>query len=208
MTTAPTAPRVLSRSDAFAFSFFMLVGVAFAVWASIRGVISIITALPNRDVAVLIPFDATPAAAPIGPGGGEVGIQVESAVVTVPSLPVASLVALVIADVLLIAVIVTVVALLLVLSFGILRGRIFSRRHAALVVAAGTSVLVGVIGVPFFQNMVANGALARISDYGFDRGYTAMIDLPVLFGAAFLAALAGTVFAVGERLQRDTEGLV
>jgi hypothetical protein len=30
----------------------------------------------------------------------------------------------------------------------------------------------------------------------------------VLFGAAFVAALAGTVFSVGDRLQRDTEGLV
>jgi hypothetical protein len=103
---------------------------------------------------------------------------------------------------------VTVVALLLTLTIGILRGQIFSRRNTAIVTTAGTVTLVGLAGVPFFQNMVANGALARISDYTYDRGPVQVIDLPVLLGAAFVAAVAGTVFSVGDRLQRDTEGLV
>ncbi|MFW1123211.1 hypothetical protein ACEV8Z_24580, partial [Vibrio parahaemolyticus] len=68
---------------------------------------------------------------------------------------IASLWALVIAEALLAAVVVTVVVLLLLLVADILRGRIFSRRNTTLVSAAGIVALVGLAGVPFFQNMVA-----------------------------------------------------
>lgn len=129
-------------------------------------------------------------------------------VLIAPELPVASLWALVIAEALFAVVVVTVVTLLLILVAGIIRGRIFSGRHTVLVVCAGVVSLAGLAGVPFFHNMVANGALARISDYTYERGSVQMVDLPLLFGAAFLVALASTVFTVGDRLQRDTEGLV
>ena len=51
-------------------------------------------------------------------------------------------------------------------------------------------------------------AIAWLSERTFDRGAIQLIDVPSLFGIAFVAGLAGTVFAVGDRLQRDTEGLV
>ena len=103
---------------------------------------------------------------------------------------------------------VAAVVLLLVLCVGILRGDIFSRRHTVIVTAVGVITLVGAFGVPFFHNMVANGALAWLSDRTYDRGLTQQIDLPVLIAIGFVAGLSSTVFAVGDRLQRDTEGLV
>lgn len=203
----PTS-RILSRGDTAGFLFFVVLGVGLAVWAVVHSVIRIVEVLPNRDVRVSAPFLDTVAQAPLGPGGAAVPVELGIGTIVAPELPIASLGALVIAEVLFAAVVVAVVVLLLLLVADILRGRIFSRRNTSLVSAAGFVTLVGLAGVPFFQNMVANGALARMSDYTYDRGLVQVIDLPVLFGAAFVAALAGTVFTVGDRLQRDTEGLV
>ena len=55
--------------------------------------------------------------------------------------------------------------------------------------------------------MAANGAFAVLSERTFDNVILS-VDPFALILAAFVAALLGTVFAVGERLQRDTEGLV
>ena len=207
MTSPRPTTRILSRGDTAGFLFFVVLGVGLAVWAVVHSAIRIVEALPNRDVRLLAVLD-TVAQAPLGPDGAPVPVELGTGVIVAPELPIASLWALVIAEVLLAAVVVTVVVLLLLLTADILRGHIFSRRNTLLVSAAGTVTLVGLAGVPFFQNMVANGALARMSDYTYDRGLVQIIDLPVLFGAAFIAALAGTVFTVGDRLQRDTEGLV
>lgn len=203
----PTS-RSLSRGDSVSLLLFLAVGVGLAVWAVVHSVVTIAEALPNRDVRVAMPFVDTVAQAPLGPDGAPVPVELGSGAIIAPELPLASLWALVIAEVLFAAVVTTVVALLLVLTIGILRGQIFSRRNTAIVTVVGTVTLVGLAGVPFFQNMVANGALARISEYGYDRGPVQTIDLPILLGAAFVAAVAGTVFSVGDRLQRDTEGLV
>jgi len=208
MTSPRPASRVLSRGDTASFWFFVVAGVAIAIWAVVRSIANIAAAVPNRDVRVAAPFLDTVAQAPLGRDGAPVPVELTGGVITAPSLPPASLGALFIAEGLFAAVVVTVVALLLLLTSDILRGRIFSRRNTGLVSAAGVVTLVGVAGVPFFQNMVANGAIAYLSDRTFDRGAVQLIDVPSLIGIAFVAGLAGTVFAVGDRLQRDTEGLV
>ncbi|BAJ74027.1 FOG: GGDEF domain [Microbacterium testaceum StLB037] len=203
----PTS-RVLSRGDTASFWFFVVAGVAIAIWAVVRSIANIVAAVPNQNVRVAAPFLDTVVQAPLGPDGAPVPVELTGGVITAPSLPPASLGALFIAEGLFAAVVVTVVALLLLLTADILRGRIFSRRNTGLVSAAGIVTLVGVAGVPFFQNMIANGAIAWLSDRTYDRGDVQLIDLPSLIGVAFVAGLAGTVFAVGDRLQRDTDGLV
>ncbi|MDU0325884.1 hypothetical protein RWH43_03840 [Microbacterium sp. KSW2-21] len=205
---SPRPPRVLSRSDAASLWFFVVAGAAIAVWAVVRSIANIIAAAPNQNVRVAVPFLDSSAQAPLGPDGAPVAIELTGGVVTAPSLPPASLWSLFIAEGLFAAVVITVVILLLVLTADILRGRIFSRRNTALVSAAGIVALVGIAGVPFFQNMVANGAIAWLSERTYDRGDVQLVDLPSLIGVAFVAALASTAFAVGDRLQRDTEGLV
>lgn len=208
MTSPRPTTRILSRGDTVGFLFFIVLGAGLAVWAVVHSVITIVQALPNRDVPVALPFLDTAAQAPLGPDGAPVPVELGSGVLVAPELPIASLWALVIAEVLFATVVVAVVVLLLLLTADILRGRIFSKRNTGIVTTVGIVALVGLAGVPFFRNMVANGALAWISDYTYERGLVQTIDLPVLFGAAFIAALAGTVFSVGDRLQRDTEGLV
>lgn len=205
---SPRSTRVLSRGDVASFWLFALAGIAIAIWAVVRSIANIVAAVPNQNVRVAAPFLDTVVQAPLGPDGDPIPVELTGGVITAPSLPPASLGALFIAEGLFAAVVVTVVTLLLLLTADILRGRIFSRRNTGLVSAAGVVTLIGVAGVPFFQNMVANGAIAWLSDRTYDRGDLQLIDLPSLIGIAFVAGLAGTVFAVGDRLQRDTEGLV
>lgn len=208
MASPRSTSRTLSRGDTWSFLLFIVAGVAIAAWAVIRSIGNIVAAVGNRDVRVPIEFLDTVAQAPLGPDGAAVPVELTGAVVTAPSLPIASLWALFLGEGLFAATVVTVVVLLLVLCVGILRGHIFSRRHTLLVTSVGVIALVGAFGVPFFHNMVANGALAWLSDRTYDRGLTQQIDLPVLIAIGFVAGLSSTVFAVGDRLQRDTEGLV
>ncbi|MCM3501309.1 hypothetical protein M3667_05370 [Microbacterium sp. P26] len=205
---SPRPPRVLSRGDTIGFVLFLIGGVAIAIAAVVQSVIAIAQVLPNRDITLLAPFVATEAQAPLGPDGATVAVQLDSASVTVASLQPAALGALVVSHVLVAVAMVTVVTLLLILCFGILRGRIFSRGHTALVTAAGLVAIAGMYFVPFFHNMAVNGALALLSDGTYDRAVVGTVDLLSIFGVAFVVALAGTAFAVGDRLQRDTEGLV
>ncbi|MGN7970522.1 hypothetical protein [Microbacterium sp. 22296] len=208
MASPRSTPRTLSRGDAWSFVLFIIAGVAIAAWAVVSSIGNIVAAVGNRDVRVPIEFLDTVAQAPIGPDGATVPVELTDAVVTAPSLPIASLWALFLGEGLFAATVVAVVVLLLALCVGILRGTIFSRRHTVLITSVGAIALVGAIGVPFFHNMVANGALALLSDRTYDRGLTQQIDLPVLIAIGFVAGLSSTVFAVGDRLQRDTEGLV
>ena len=69
------------------------------------------------------------------------------------------------------------------------------------------AAVVGVVLAPFFGNMGANGAFAAISQGDFSNVILSA-NLAQLFGITFLGALGTTVFMVGDRMQRDTEGLV
>lgn len=205
--TVERIDRPLSRGDIGALSLFLVLGAVIAVWTLVQSIIRIVEVIPGRDVPVYADFAGTQAQAPIGPGGALVPVELSSAFITAAELPVASVWALVIEQLVLIVTVLTVVSCLLLLTWSFMRGRIFSRRNTVLVAIAGSVGLIGFVLAPFFGNMGANGAFARISDYGFDNVILTVQPLPLIF-IAFVAALAGTVFSVGERLQRETDGLI
>lgn len=202
-----TAPQTPSRADTIGIRAFIVAGVGIVAWAVVGAVLRIVDALTSRDVRVLAEFAGTPAEAPIGPGGAPVTVELDRAYLFTDELPGASLVALVVAEVLFAVTVAAVVACLVLLSASTLRGRVFSRRNTRLVGTAGTVGLLGAAAVPFFRNMSANGAFARISDREFDNVVMSVDLMPYVLGA-FVVAIIATAFAVGERLQRDTEGLV
>ena len=205
--TRTTPARSITRADAVSLWLFMAAGAAIAVWVTWSAVARIIEVLPNHNVAVLAPFAGTPAEAPIGAGGAPVTVELEQALLTVPELPIASVWAIVIQQVVLVVAVVAVVTALVWLSRNVARGVVFCRTNTVLVSTAGTVGLLGYFAVPFFGNMASNGAFAVLSDHTFDS-VIMTIDPFSLVLAAFVVALMGTVFAIGERLQRDTEGLV
>lgn len=196
-----------SRGDTIGLYTFMVAGIAIAgitTWAAVARIIEV---LPNRDVRVFADFSGTIASAPIGPDGAPVDIELDTALITAESLPGASVAALVIQQIVLALTVIVVVGCLIWLCRNIIRSQVFSRTNTVLVTTAGFTALAGFALTPFFGNMGANGAFARLSDRTFNNVVLA-VDPFALIMVAFVVALASTVFVVGDRMRRDTEGLV
>ena len=198
--------RTLSRSDASALWFFIVVGVALVGVSAFFGITRIVEAAGGRFEVPAV-FEGTISQAPIGPDGAMRDVELQTAILSPTSLSVAGMGALVLEQALAVVSIATVVGCLIAVTASVLRGRVFSRRNTVLVGTAGAAGLVGLIGVPFFGNMVANDAFRSISQGTFDNVIMS-VNLSHLFLAAFVVAIVSTVFTVGARLQRETDLLV
>lgn len=196
-----------SKGDRVSIVLFIVAGVLLAGWAVVRAVATIVQAADNRDVRVPAEFVGTIGQAPIGPGGAMRAVELSSGYVTAPELPAASYVALILREALGALTVAGIVVCLVWLAVNVLRGRIFSRTNTVLVSVATIGGLVAWAGTALLSTMVANGAIARISDREFDN---AVMSLPLeaLLLLAFAAAIVATAFTVGDRMRRDTDGLV
>ncbi|HWV49795.1 MAG TPA: hypothetical protein VN035_10090 [Microbacterium sp.] len=195
-----------SRADRFATWSFIILGAIIVGWVLVHAVLRTIDLLSPGPIDVPAEFLGTIAQAPIGEGGSDAPVALDSAVLTVAELPAASVVAGVLEQALLVATVATVVTCLILVTRGVLRGEVFSKRNTRLVATAGIVGLVGAAAVPFFGNMVANGAFSSLGDF---EEYAVMSIEPFPFVlAAFAIATVATAFTVGEKLQRETEGLV
>lgn len=196
-----------SKGDRASIVVFIAAGVVLAGLAVVRAVANILQAVGNHDVRVAAQFADTVVQAPIGPGGAMRAVELSSGYVTAPELPAASFAALVMREALGAVAVAGIVLCLVWLAINVLRGRIFSRTNTTLVSIATIGSLVAWAGGALLSTMVANGAIARISDREFDN---AVFSLPVepLLLLAFAAAIVATAFTVGDRMRRDTEGLV
>lgn len=206
-TTEPGAPSVPSRADRIGITIFMGAGLAIIVWSIVAAVLRIIEVTSGASTQVLAEFAGTPAQAPIGPGAATVEVELDRALLSTAELPTFSMASLVLQQIAVAASIVVVVTCLLLLSRSLLKGVIFTRRNSWLVGIASIVGLLGAAAGPFFGNMAANGAFAVISDGDFENVVMTIDVLPYVLGA-FIVAIIGTAFTIGERLQRDTTGLV
>lgn len=196
-----------TRWDLTGLWMYTLIGAGFVVWTVVAAVIRVVELFPNRDVRVFGTFRGTAAEAPIGPDGALRPVELASGYITAPALPLASSVALVLEQVVIVVAVTTVILCFLLLQRNVIHGQVFSTRNTALVATAAIVGYLGLLGAPFFANMGANGAFAWISERTFDNP-SISADTSVIFGFPFAAALVLTVFTVGDRLQRDTKGLV
>ena len=202
----PTNATTVSRSDRVGIWFFLVAGVAIAVSAAVQATLRVVELL--RPGAVPVHFDLAPETeVQLDYPGGSLAVDVESAVLHAEELPAASLVAGVASPIVWAVVTIAVTACLALLALSILRGQIFSRRNTALVVAAGLTGLVGFALARLFDTMLANGAVALATGGSLDHDAVTFSPFGFLL-AGFAIAVISTVFTVGERLQRDTEGLV
>jgi hypothetical protein len=196
-----------SKGDRASIVAFIVAGVVLAGWSIVQAVRTIAEVASNRDVRVLADFAGTTAQAPIGPDGSMREVELAAAYVTAPQLPAASFVALILREILTAATVVGIIVCLVWLAINVLRGRIFSRANTALVAIASICGLLAWAGIALLNTMVANGAIARISDRDFDNPVMSIPLQPLLL-LAFAAAIVATAFTVGDRMRRDTEGLV
>lgn len=203
--TVSTALHRPSTGDRAGLWAFVGAGAVVTIITAVLAIQRIVELLGPGPAPVEVRFPGLPIELPTGTG--ELPAQLEAATIHVDDMPVASLVAGVAAPVLTTLVTATIAACLIALAISVLRGRIFSRRNTRLVSVAGLVGLVGYAASELCRTMLANGALAWATDRQLDNIVFGVAPAPYVL-ATFVIALVSTVFVVGERLQRDAEGLV
>ncbi|GAA2911450.1 hypothetical protein JOD62_001829 [Microbacterium keratanolyticum] len=201
MTSQQTA---LTRGDRIALFAFVAAGAAIAAGSAITAIARIIEIARGTDVPVLVEF--TGQNATIAHSGGNLDLAIEQGVVLADSLDPIAIVPGILGQLTFLLTILTIVATLVLLSRNILRGRVFSRGNTRLVMIAGVGGLAGFSLAKFFDTMLANAAIAEAAP-GLDNLVMTIAPFTLILGAFAIAAV-GTAFTVGDRLQRDTEGLV
>jgi len=201
----PGRDRALSTGDTVSLALFVIAGMAIAAWTAWNVIVRIADLVGGGPVEVLVEFIGAQADAQVG--ATVLPVELDRGVITVEGLGAAGVVPGVLGQIAFGATVVIVVGCLVALSRNILRGRVFGRANTRLVAVGGGVGLVGAAASRFFDNMLANAAMAHAIDGPFD---TAVISVePFTFVlAAFAISVVGSAFVVGDRLQRETEGLV
>lgn len=197
----------LSRGDKASLVAFCIAGAAIAASITVFSIIRIIGLASGSPVPVMLEFVDQPVDVPLGAGGADITLELDRASLTAADLPPIAVVPGIIGQVLQILTIVVVIGCLLLLARSILGGAVFSRRNTALMMTAGITGLVGFAAVRFFDNMLANAAVSAVTDNAFDTAVMSVEPFAFILGA-FILAVIGTAFSVGDRLQRETAGLV
>lgn len=197
-------PRVISRADSVGVGIFVLAGIAIAFWTVWQAVARIIELARATDVPVWVEFLGTPVQAEVS--GTSIPVDLDRGVVTIASLDAPGVVTGILGQVIFAATIVGVVFCLVALSANLLRARVFGRVNTALVMTGGILGLIGTAASAFCDNMLANSAMAQLVEAP-DTAVISVEPFPFIL-AAFAISIVGTVFIVGARLQRETEGLV
>ncbi|WP_435747440.1 hypothetical protein [Microbacterium sp. PMB16] len=202
-----TKQRTLSRGDAGALIAFCIAGAAIAASFTVFSVLRIIELARGVDVPVLVEYPGTEVEAPFGAGGETITLGLDQATMTAPQLPMIAAVPGIIAQVIQIITIIVVVGCLILLARSTLNGRIFNRRNTALAMTAGATGLIGFAAVRFFDNMLANATVSALTDNAV-RNAMITVEPFTFILAAFILSVIGTAFVIGDKLQRETEGLV
>lgn len=206
-TTQPSDYRP-SRGDRVGIYIFMAAGLVIIAWSLASAITRIYQILLGEDITASVSLVNTTAQVPVNGSDMFIPMEIDTALVTATHLTPVAFGAAITASALGFLVISTVIVCLLVLARNILRGSVFSRGNTRLVVISGITAMVGFGLIPVFEGVVgfeiahelADGAFAQSALFGAE-------PLPfVLLG--FVFATIATAFTVGERMQRETEGLV
>ena len=202
-----TTPYRPSRGDRWALIAFVAAGIALVVATVVFAVRQILSLVSSGPITVPVTFGDFEAPLTYGGAGASLPVAVDTGTITVIE-PTAALVVPGILGVI-VTVILTaaVVACLVGLSISLLRGTIFSKRNTLLVSTAGITALIGVALQKVLEVMQSNAALHLATGGEYDAVAVFVAPGSYLI-AAFAIAMICTVFVIGERMQRDQDGLV
>ena len=182
-----------------------ITGFAAAVTA-VTAISRLTEVAPGHDIPVTVPIADESVGLPLGPNGAMVTTQVDTVTVTVNDPAPATLFALWAQPIWMALCIIAGLVLAAMFFARVARGQIFTRNASRIATAGATVVAVGWLGATVLTNMSTNGALAAISDKTYESVIFNVSMVPFL-AVLLLGGLAGAL-QLGERLQRDTEGLV
>jgi hypothetical protein len=195
-------PSRYDRTGLYMYIAFGAGAVLVTLWQMVTRLLEV---APGRDIPVTVPLEQA-AALPMGPGGTAVEVGVREAVVTVADPAPATLFALWAHPIATSLAIVAGIVVGVLFCLRIARGRAFQTGTYLLVYLG-----VGILAAGWFLGwltgaMSANGAVASISDRGYDIPPYPTDWTPVF--AIFALTAVALALQVGERMRRDTEGLV
>ncbi|GAA3666693.1 hypothetical protein [Microbacterium marinilacus] len=204
--TRRTSPELFPQGDRWTFLGMIPLAAVAAAWIVTEAVTALVRILPNRDAPVPFRLEDAATGIPLGGDGEVVTAVVERVVVQMNDLPPAALLPL--AG----SVVLHAVCMLAVLTcsawfvLNLARGIAFHRTNTRLL--AGVGVLVGVdLALTTLLDRIATTQAAAVLGGGAFEPAAEDLDFLRLFLVFGIGAVA-TAFGVGERLQRDTEGLV
>ncbi|MFW7414806.1 hypothetical protein [Demequina sp. SO4-18] len=196
----------LDRSDRIAMYAAAVMAASGAVIAITAAVERLREVAPGHDIPVTVPLDGETAPLPLGPDGAAVTATVETATVVVPDPAPATMFALW-AEPIWAALAICAGLVIAVLFFlRLARGRAFTRGASRLAYTGAGVIAVGWVGDRLWSNMTTNGAMSAISDYTYGVAIFEASLVPLL--AILVVGAIGAALHVGEKLQRETEGLV
>ncbi len=196
----------LDRNDRIALYLSIIlaaVAIVLAGWGAAQRLIEV---APGHDIPVVVPLSGEQAALPLGPDGAAMTVNVETATVVVQDPASATLFALWAEPIVQFLAIAAGMVVAAMFFLRVARGRAFERGTAALVTIGASIVAGGWFVGSILNNMTTNGALSAVSNYTYDS-VTFTADLAPFIWILVLGAVAGAL-QLGERLRRDTEGLV
>ncbi|WP_291378421.1 hypothetical protein [Demequina sp.] len=201
---SPSAP--LKRSERISLYFSAAIAIAAIAAGGAATVIRLMEVAPGHDIPVLVPLADEQASLPLGPDGAPVTVDVETATVVVADPAPATLFALWAQPIAQFLVITAAMVIAAAFMVRLARGRAFERGTAGLAYAAGAVIVGGWFVDTILTAMTTNGAMSATSDYTYDAALFEVTLGPVI--AVLVIAAVGVALQIGERLQRETEGLV
>ena len=199
-----TAP--LKRSDRISLYLSAAIAIAAIAAGGAATVTRLAEVAPGHDIPVLVRLEDEQSALPIGPDGAMVTVDVETATVVVADPAPATLFALWAQPIAQFLVITAAMVIAAAFMVRLARGRAFERGTARLAYAGGSVVAGGWFIETMLTNMTTNGALSAVSNYTYEGALFEVGLGP--FIAVLVIAAVGVALQIGERLQRETEGLV
>lgn len=201
-----TSTSPLKRSERVSLYLSAAIAIAAIAAGGAATVMRLMEVAPGHDIPVLVPLSEETAQLPLGPDGAAVTVDVETATVTVADPAPATLFALWAQPIAQLVVIAAAMAIAAAFMVRLARGRAFERGTAGLVYAGAGVIAGGWFVESILTTMTTNGALSAISDYTYDAALFEYSLGP--FIAVLVIAAVGVALQIGERLQRETEGLV
>jgi hypothetical protein len=179
------------------------IGILMAILTTAERIVQL---AKGADIPVLVPLTGENAELPLGPQGTPVPVAIETGTVLVNDPAVATEFAMWAQPIVMGLAVVAglIVAALFVLRLA--RGQAFQRGTERYAFAAALIVTVAYFLNTILTNMVTNGSLAAVSGGDYESVTFTVSLAPV--AAVFLIASVGVALKIGERLQRETEGLV
>ncbi|WP_061961190.1 hypothetical protein [Demequina flava] len=197
----------LDRADRFGMYLSIVVVAVGAILAIAPTVDRLIEVGDGTNVPVTVPLTDEVATLPLGPDGAEVGVTVDTATVVVGDPAPATLFALYAEPIWDALTVLTGAAFAVMLFLRLARGRAFQRGTSRLIYFGTGVLLVAWFIGAMLTNMTTNGAISAVSDYTYENSVIYETTLLPLFVFIVIGAFAAA-FQIGEKLQRDTEGLV